>query len=110
MKYELQKLTVPDNYKVVQNVFFTYDPETDYSENENLLYLSEDLLQLKNEKLNLIIDLGWYGEIYSNKGTFKLYVIENQDWENPVITEASKSQKIITEKLEKLLLNLESRY
>ena len=70
---------------------------------KNLFYLSEDLLQI--EVGNLIIDLGWYGEIWNNDGEFKIFVVENQHWENPIRTESSKSQKIIKEILENILLS-----
>ncbi len=104
MKPELQKLTIPDNYSVLKNDFSTYDPENDYSEDKNLFYLSEDLLQIEIEHLNIVIDLGWYGELFSNQGSFKIFVVKNNDWENPIITEISKSQRVIKDKLENILL------
>jgi hypothetical protein len=103
---ELQKFTLPENCKIVKNNFSTYDPEKEYSEEKNLLYLTEDLLQIEVGNQNLIIDLGWYGEIHGNQGEFKLFVIKNQDWEKPLVTESSKSQKSITKKLENILKEL----
>jgi hypothetical protein len=103
---ELQKFTIPENCRIIRNNFSTYDPEKEYSEEKNILYLTEDLLQIEVGNQNLLIDLGWYGEIHSNQGEFKLFVIKNQDWENPLVTESSKSQKIITKKFENILKDL----
>jgi hypothetical protein len=29
------------------------------------------------------IDLGWYGNIQLNKGEFRIYLIQNENWEIP---------------------------
>ena len=106
IEYKLQPLIIPSGCKIAKNDFTTYDPEIDYTEERNLYNLTEDLLQIQFDYSNLTIDLGWYGEISSNKGEFKIYVIENEDWDNPLKIENSKSQKIITEKLELILLEI----
>lgn len=106
IEYKLQPLIIPSGCRIVKNDFTTYDPEIDFTEDRNLYYLTEDLLQIELDYSNLIIDLGWYGEIFSNKGEFKVYVIENEDWDNPLKVEKSKSQKIITEKLEMILVEI----
>ena len=106
-EFKLQSLIIPSGCRIVKNDFTTYDPEIEFTEEQNLYNLTEDLLQIEFDYSNLIIDLGWYGEISSNKGEFKIYVIENKDWENPLIIENSKSQKIITKKLELILLEIQ---
>lgn len=106
MELNLQQLLIPNHCKVLKNSFSTYDPEIDYSEEKNLFYLTEDLLQI--EFGNLILDLGWYGEISTNEGEFKIYLIQNQDWENPIITKSSKSQKVIKETLEEILASFKN--
>jgi len=106
MEFKLQPLIIPSGFKISKNDFTTYDPEINFTEERNLYNLTEDLLQIEFDYSNLIIDLGWYGEIYSNRGEFKIHVIENEDWENPLKIENSKSQKIIKEKLECILLEI----
>lgn len=106
MELNLQQLIIPNHCKVLQNSFSTYDPEIEYTEEKNLFYLSEDLLQI--EVGNLIIDLGWYGEIWNNNGQFKIFVIKNQDWENPIQTESSKSQRTIRKTLENILASFKN--
>ena len=103
---KIEDFLFPQNCKINRNVFSNYNPETDFSEEKNLYYLTEDLLQIEIESLNLIIDLGWYGEISNNNGEFKIFVVESKDWENPSFTESSKSQIIIKEKLEKIIEKL----
>ncbi|KIA97672.1 hypothetical protein OA93_11770 [Flavobacterium sp. KMS] len=106
MKLELQKFRMPIDCKIIENKFYTYDPELEYAEENNLFYLCEDLLQIKLERLDLIVDLGWYGNVSKNNGIFKIYIIKNENWEHPVKIEASKSQKEITRKLEEILFEI----
>ena len=104
--YKLQPLIIPSGFRIAKNDFTTYNPEIDFTEERNLFYLTEDLLRIEFDYSNLTIDLGWYGEITYNNGEFKIYIIENEDWDNPLRIENSKSQKIITEKLELILLEI----
>lgn len=106
MDYPLQSLKIPSRCRITKNDFTTYNPETDFTEERSLFNLAEDLLQIEFDYSDLVIDLGWYGDISTNDGEFKIYVIENMDWENPIRIEKSKSQKTITEKLELILLEI----
>jgi hypothetical protein len=103
MKFELQDLNIPLGCKIVKNDFTTYNPDTDFSEERNFFYLTEDLLQIEFVSQNLIIDLGWYGDLSTNQGIFKIYIIENMDWDNPLRIEESKSQMGITIKFNLIL-------
>jgi len=106
MEIQLQNIELPNCGKFVKHDFHSYNPENDFTEEKNLLYLKEDLLQIEFEKLNLILDLGWYGEITNNNGSFKIFVIKNHDWENPLKIESSKSQKVINAKLNNILVEI----
>ena len=75
MELTLQRLIIPNHCKGLQNTFSTYDPEIEYSEEKNLFYLTEDLLQI--ECGNLILDLGWYGEISLMKENSKSFSFKN---------------------------------
>ena len=96
MQKQLQDLKIPSGYNIEFNSFFTYDPESEYSEKDNIMYLSEDLFQCVYQPKKIIVDLGWYGEIHSNDGEFKIYVVANQDWDNPLRTVKAKSLSKIT--------------
>lgn len=106
IEFKLQPLRIPSGCRIAKNDFTTYDPEVDFTEERNLYNLTEDLLQIEFDYTNMIIDLGWYEDVSSSKGEFKIYVIKNRDWDNPIKIENSKSQKIITEKLELILLEI----
>ena len=48
--------------------------------------LTEDICQIEYKEKNSVIDIGWYpnyAEI-TNDSHFKVYIIQNSDWENPI--------------------------
>lgn len=107
MKIELQQFDIPFGGKIIKNDFYKYDPITsEFTRDKNLLYLKEDLLQIEFESLGLLVDLGWYGEISKNDGDFKIYIIRNQNWEEPLKIYSSKSQKQIIKNLNEILKEL----
>lgn len=105
--FPLQSLIIPKGFRIIKNNFTTYNPENEFSEGDNLFNLNEDLLQIKLENSNIVVDLGWYGEISTNKGEFRIYVIQNSNWDKPVIIESSKSQETITIRLEFILQQMQ---
>lgn len=60
-----------------------YDPSKEFTQELNLYYLQEDLLQIESSDIGITIDLGWYGDTTTNIGKFKIYIIKDFDWENP---------------------------
>lgn len=62
--------------------------------------LHEDLLQLLNEKANLVIDLGWYPS-YDDNGNYLLLLIKDYNWDFPLEKVVSKSKKEIIACIEK---------
>lgn len=103
MKFKKQFSVFPSSFKIIKNEFYSYDPSLMFEEDLSLEYLSEDLLQIHLDDKNTTIDLGWYGNLGTNNGAFKIYVIKNQDWENPLKIETSKSLKEISEKLRSII-------
>ncbi len=51
----------------------------------------------------MIIDLGWYGNIATNKGEFIIKMIKNENWEIPFEVVYSKSVDEIKAILNKIL-------
>ncbi len=107
MKYQLQKLALPTGCMVVKNEFTTYNPQTEYSKDDSLTYLTEDLLQFSFNNGTLVVDLGWYGNFETNEGIFRLVVIKNGDWDKPLQLETSESQQEIAKQLDAILLELQ---
>lgn len=44
--------------------------------------LYEDMFQFRSVGGELAFDIGWYD--FENTGCFKIYIIKNQDWDNPI--------------------------
>jgi hypothetical protein len=66
---------------------------------EQIFSLKEDLLQINyNEKY--IIDVGWHPEL-DPKGFFKVQVIKDYDWLNPIFIKKCKSKKSLQKSLQK---------
>lgn len=103
VKKDKFKISVPKGFKIVRNEFYMYNPEKEYSEVLSLYYLQEDLLQITNEENNIIIDLGWYGNISTNNGEFIILVIKDLNWDNPEQEITSKSASEIYTKILELL-------
>lgn len=56
-----QKITIPTGWKVEFNSFYDIEPIVpEMIWEKNQAYFNEDMLQLKNEKSGVLIDLGWY--------------------------------------------------
>ncbi|MDO6803769.1 hypothetical protein Q4595_15050 [Wenyingzhuangia sp. 1_MG-2023] len=99
----IQKIEFPFDCNIINHNFYDYDPLLSFSETTSLQYLSEDLFQCTFPEENIVIDLGWYGDIANNKGEFKLYMIQNENWEIPLKVFQSKSLKEIKSTLLKIL-------
>jgi hypothetical protein len=99
---KIQKIDFPLDCKVVRNDFYNYDPVSSFKVADSIKYLSEDLLQCSFPEEDMIIDLGWYGDVVSNKGEFKILLIQYGNWEIPFNEILSKSVVETKEILEKI--------
>lgn len=98
MIYELQPLRLQGGWKIEFNDFTEYDMsihgEADTFE------LREDLLQLLNEKANMIIDLGWYPSS-DPEGKYILALVKNYNWEQPLEIICTRSKSEVISNIEK---------
>lgn len=103
LNMKLQSLRISTGWSVDFNVFNEAEPklfveeETDYRCN-----FIEDMLQL--HKGNLILDLGWYPDSCIH-GMYRLVLIKNQDWSNPIYILETKEKKTVIEAIETQLLS-----
>ena len=76
-----------DGIITYENLFwlFKYTPH----EAIDQLEFEEDLLQVSFFDEKYILDVGWYPNPRKN-GVFKVYVIKNYDWENPLFTRSHR--------------------
>ena len=100
----LQSLKIPSGFKIIKNEFYVYDPTIEFNETDSLAYLQEDLLQIVFEPSQIVIDLGWYGDISKNDGHFKIYVILDRNCDKPIFEETASSANAIKSMLEKIIL------
>ena len=98
MYYELQPLRLQAGWKIELNNFSEYD--LDIHGEQDCFELNEDLLQLQNEKTNLLIDLGWY-PAHSKDGSYHLMLVKNFDWTNPLENVITRSKKEVVDSIEK---------
>jgi hypothetical protein len=69
MEKLLLPLRIPAGWCVLYNKWYAVSPEEVDSEK----WLKEDLLQLENSTLNLIADVGWYGNKFLD-GKFTVFL------------------------------------
>ncbi|WP_338552538.1 hypothetical protein [Paenibacillus sp. KS-LC4] len=50
----------------------------------------EDILQVRYDN-KFVLDLGWYPEFNLDDGSFKLNIVKNDDWLNPLFIKRTKS-------------------
>lgn len=96
--YELQPLRLQQGWKIEYNNFSEYDMSI-HGKNDSW-ELHEDLLQLYNEKADLLIDLGWY-PAYDEKGSYYLQLIKNHNWDKPLEWIKTQSKREIIYLIEK---------
>ncbi len=100
---KLQEINFPKDCEIIKHIFHDYDPVKAFNEEDCFDYLSEDLLQCYFSEEDIILDLGWYGDLISGKGEFRIQIIQNENWEVPVNVIHSKSVEEITILLNKTL-------
>ena len=100
---KIQEINLPIDCILVNNDFYDYDPSESFTEEDNLKYLNEDLFQCSFPIDHLIIDLGWYGDVATNTGEFRIQVIQNENWDIPFNSSYSKSAEEAKEILVKIL-------
>ena len=108
---KLQSLRIPTGWKVSYNKFLEIEPNSLREDDSVWIHFTQDILQLKYlfRKVKLIVDLGWYPETEID-GTFRLVVIKNEEWENPLEVFESRSKAEIVEKIEKIIEDISEGY
>ncbi len=100
---KIQEIDFPLDCRIIFHEFHNYDPVNSFTTADSLNYLNEDLLQCSFPLDDMIIDLGWYGDILSNKGEFRIYIIQHENWDFPSNIIYSKSAEETKDLLTKIL-------
>lgn len=98
MYYELQPLRLQAGWSIEYNNFSEYD--MNIHGEEDSYELNEDLLQLKYNRGNITVDLGWYPS-HDEEGNYILYLIRDSDWENPLEELITKDKSEVINTIEK---------
>jgi len=98
----LQHIELPEDCRIINHDFYTYNPLKNFNEADSFEYLSEDIFQCVFPDQNLIIDIGWYGDLATNQGEFRIHVIMNENWDYPFNVIHSKSVDEVKELLLKI--------
>lgn len=98
----LEALLISNNIedvKIIKNDFSDFD-----SVDEDVL--SEDMLQINSQvnNDNYTFDVGWY-ETPPNLSYFKIYIIKNCDWEDPVYEKVISKNNELAASLKEALSN-----
>ena len=66
-------------------------------------FLTEALLQLREVRRGVLLDVGWYPD--SNpEGSFRAVLIRNQDWDHPLRTYRTRALSELVQQIEEWLL------
>ena len=87
-QFEMEpKIDFKDGIITYENLFWLFN---NTNELINKLEFEEDLLQVQFFNEKYILDVGWYPHIGRN-GKFKVYVIKNSDWQNPLFIKSDNT-------------------
>ncbi|MEK8129436.1 hypothetical protein WMW72_16130 [Paenibacillus filicis] len=108
-KFKLLPLRIPSSWEISYNSLVELDPSHLKDEEEKWRNFTEDLLQIKHIKYNILLDVGWYPESDPN-GSYGLELIKNHDWRNPLVSFDTKNRDELVEKIEFLLWQVGEGY
>lgn len=106
---QLQRLRVPAGWEMVINGFLDVDV-TQYEENDTIwICFGQDIMYMKQitdgKKKSFGLDLEWRPDL-DPKGQFRLNVIIDDDFLNPIETFRSRDKNKIVDKIEEYLEKL----
>ncbi|ENQ3106209.1 hypothetical protein ACEOWJ_002215 [Bacillus cereus] len=98
-----QSLRIPATWFIVHNNFMEMNPEElNVDDKKGWSYFTVDLLQVKHQVDDIILDVGWYPEM-DPKGSYKLQLVKDGNWQNPVEVFYSKNREEVVKVIEALL-------
>lgn len=106
----LQPLRIPSSWEVSYNSLEELDPkELGTEKSEKWFNFTEDLLQIKNTRYNIVLDVGWYPEA-DPAGSYGLELIKNSDWSSPLVSFSTSDKNKLIDQIELLLWQVGEGY
>ena len=102
--HSLVKLSIPSGWNMVINIFYYIKLSEMEKDNKLYITLDQDLMYIekKGRKVTLGIDVGWYPDMDPN-GCYRIQVIRNNEWEEPLEKYESRDIDDIIIKVEEFL-------
>ena len=97
----LSKIINLKDIKIIKDDFI----DLNLSLNKQRDSLYEDMFSAQLERLNLNLDIGWYGDF--KNGNFIIFLIKNSDWDEPIIKIKTRNTKELINNLEAILCFIE---
>jgi hypothetical protein len=104
---KLQAIRVPGGWKIGMNNFYDVDPDIDAFDTRGFNFVKDYLLgtiYFASHFHGLKIDVVWTPE-EDEKGHYKMLVIKDDDWINPLEIYESRDRLDITSKIESIMWN-----
>ena len=108
----LQPLRISEGWTVKHNRFYELEPKGELkiagvTNDDGWLLFDQDLLQMEHSKRKVFLDLGWYPDEDPN-GRFRVALIRDDDWENPLLRYETKDKTEIVEVINNILTKVTS--
>lgn len=97
-------LVIPETWDLSYHEFRQIDPQKLSPDDLDWLLLKQDLLQIKHKATGILLDVGWYPDS-SPSGFYRLVLIQDYEWEQPLFSYASSSYQEIIAKIEEVAVD-----
>jgi hypothetical protein len=104
----LQPLRIPSGWTVASwNRFYELDPPSSNEEADGLKkYFTEDLLALRHDERDRILDVGWYPDEDVEHGTYTILVYEGDYWGPELHTFSTRDRTVLVSEIERLMYDV----
>lgn len=93
------------NLNIIKDDFITFDNTLEFENERGFLY--DDMFLAKAKNANLLLDIGWItiNEKF-DEGFFKISIIEDENWDFPILNLKANNKKLFFSKLNVTLIFL----
>ena len=103
----LQPFRVPGGWIVEHNELRQLEPSQLGADDPLWCFFTEDLLQLRAVRRELLLDVGWYPDSDAS-GSFRAVLLKAQDWDHPLQVCETRTLADLIQRIEEWLLRPET--